>query len=183
VNQVALLKFVVGVAAVVGAALLATGPNVAPEAHAQDAKTKVISLQSYNYPKTYVRHRDFLGETTEINSELDRKDASFYLMPGLADGNLVSFRSLNNPKHYLRHQEGRLKLHELEDADLFRKDATFRRVDGLANKTWYSFESLNFPGHYIRHKNAELWVEKNDGTELFREDATFFIVDALQKPE
>jgi hypothetical protein len=156
---------------------------VVQEVRAQGKKKEhLASLQSFNYPKTYIRHRDNLGFISEISSELDRKDSSWYFTPGLADRAHVSFRSVNYPKAFLRHQEGRVKLHEFEDAELFRQDATFKRINGLAKGGWVSFESVNFPDHFIRHKDGELWVEKNDGTELFAKDATFRIVDPFYRP-
>jgi hypothetical protein len=141
------------------------------------------SLQSLNSPKSYIRSRDGLGYTTEINSELDRKDASWYVCRGLAGGDTVSFRSVNNPKQYLRHHGGRLKLHDFVDADLFKQDASFKRINGLGKGGWVSFESVNYPGYFLRHhKDGELWVEKNDGSELFAKDATFRIVEPFYKP-
>jgi hypothetical protein len=166
-----------------GLATLAFGSNpVLQVARAQGKKEHIASLQSLNFPKAYIRHRDGLGFVTEISTELDRKDASWHLTHGLADRDHVSLRSVNFPKAYLRHQDGRLKLHDLEDAELFRKDATFKRINGLAKGGWTSFESVNFPDHFIRHKDGELWVEKNDGTELFAKDATFRIVEPFYKP-
>jgi hypothetical protein len=152
------------------------------EASAQDQKGRLHSLQSFNYQKSYIRHRDGLGFITEISSELDRKDATWHLDHGLAGEMHVSFRSVNYPKSYLRHQEGRLKLNEAEDTELFRNDATFKRVNGLAKGGWVSFESVNYPDHFIRHKDGELWVEKNDGSELFAKDATFRVVDPFYRP-
>jgi hypothetical protein len=164
------------------AALVFESSGARQEARAQGKKEQLASLQSFNYPKTYIRHRDGLGYITEISSELDRKDASWHLTHGLEGRDHVSFRSANYPKQYLRHQEGRIKLHEFEDVELFRKDATFKRVNGLAKGGWVSFESVNYPDHFIRHKDGELWVEKNDGSELFAMDATFRIVEPFWRP-
>ena len=170
-------------AILVGLTALVIGASTAlPEGRAQEEKKRLGSIQSFNYPKTYIRHRDGLGFVTEISTELDRKDASWHLGPGLAGPQTVSFRSVNSPKQYLRHQEGRVKLHALEEAELFKQDASFKRVNGLAKGGWVSFESVNFPDHFIRHKDGELWVEKNDGSELFAKDATFRIVDPFFKP-
>jgi Alpha-L-arabinofuranosidase B (ABFB) domain len=173
------LAFLCLVSAVLVVLIFGTGV-LRPEARAQDRpagkkRDKVASIQSFNYPKTFIRHRDGRGFATEIESDLDRKDASWHLSEGLADRAHVSFRSVNYPRQYLRHQEGRLKLHDFEDAELFRNDATYKIVKGLADRDWVSFESQNYPGCYIRHKNGELWVEENDGTELFAKDATFRI--------
>ncbi len=38
-----------------------------------------ISLQSTNFPDRFVRHQNFLGELSQIQSDLDRKDATFGL--------------------------------------------------------------------------------------------------------
>lgn len=43
-----------------------------------------ISLRSVNYPTRYVRHQNFQGELTEIGSELDKRDGTFVVRPGLA---------------------------------------------------------------------------------------------------
>ncbi len=179
VNRIAVLA-----ALTAGFATLMLAVSVAPPAALAQAKKKeqLVSLYSFNFPDAYIRHRDALGFITAISSELDRKDASWYLTPGLADPNHVSFRSVNYPNTYLRHQESRIKQHELEDDDLFRKDATFKRINGLAKGGWISFESLNYPDHFIRHKNSELWIEKSDGTELFAKDATFQIAAPFYRP-
>lgn len=132
----------------------------------------VVRLQSLNYPGLFIRHRNFLGEITRITSDLDRKDASFRIVPGLANRNLISFESVNYPGYYLRHQGFRIVLSPRTNNELFRNDATFRRVPGLANRSMASFESYNYPGYYIRHRNFHLFLERGN-TDLFRKDATF----------
>jgi len=140
-----------------------------------EAKSNTVSLQSYNGPTYFIRHRDFLGEVTTISSDLDKKDATFKVVPGLADSSLISFESVNYPKYYLRHQDFRLKLHEYSDDELFKKDATFKKVEGLAKGSWSSFESYNYPGYYIRQKDQHLYIEEGSD-EPFQKDATFKIV-------
>jgi hypothetical protein len=135
-----------------------------------------------NSPKTYIRSRAGLGFTTEISSELDRKDASWYACSGLAGVGTLSFRSVNYPKQYLRHQEGRVRLHDFEDTDSFKKDASFTSINGLSKGEGLSLLSVNYPGCFLRHKDGELWVEKNDGSERFAKDATFRIVEPFYKP-
>lgn len=132
----------------------------------------IVRLQSMNFPGLFIRHRNFLGELTRITSDLDRKDASFRIVPGLADRRFVSFESVNYPGYYLRHEGFRIKLVRGTDNDLFRKDATFKRVPGLASPSMVSFESYNHPGYYIRHRDFQLFLEKGT-TDLFRQDATF----------
>jgi hypothetical protein len=171
------------VAILVGLTALGIGSGLAlQEVQAQERRERLGSLQSFNYPNTYIRHRDGLGFASEIHSRLDRKDASWYLVPGLAGDDTVSFRSVNYPNAFLRHQDGRLKLNDYEDSDLFRNDASFKRVNGLARGGWMSFESVNYPDYFIRHRNGELWVERNNGSELFAKDATFRILDPFFRP-
>jgi hypothetical protein len=100
------------------------------------------SLQSYNYPGNFIRHAYGLGELSAISSDLDQKDATFAIVPGLADSGGISFESYNYPGSYLRHQDGRLKLNDLanDSSPLFREDATFKIVSGLADSSLVSFE-------------------------------------------
>ena len=134
----------------------------------------VKSMQSYNYRDHYIRHRNYLGEITRISTSLDKQDASFKLVTGLAGGSSVSFESVNYPGYFLRHQNFRMKLHKFENTQLFRQDASFRVVEGRADRSWRSFESVNYPGHYIRHRNFHLYLERGSG-DLFRKDVTFQI--------
>ncbi|MBN2489034.1 MAG: AbfB domain-containing protein [Methanosarcinaceae archaeon] len=133
---------------------------------------EIYSIQSYNYPDYFIRHRNFLGEISKIVSASDEKDASFRVVPGLADSSYVSFESVNYPGYYLRHQYSQIKLHKMTDDELFKKDSTFKTVTGLADSNWISFESYNYPDYFIRHKNGYLYIEKGD-SDLFRKDATF----------
>ncbi len=148
----------------------------APDSFAQPA---LSSFQSVNYPDRYIRHKGFLGYIDPINSQLDRKDTSFVVVPGLADKKMFSFCSVNYPDHYLRHQNFEMKLHRLEGSDLYRNDATFRIVPGLYGEGGFSFESVNYPGYYIRHQNFRLYIHHIDGSELFRKDATFILKSGL----
>ena len=140
-----------------------------------------ISFESSNYPCHFIRHRNSLGELTQVASDLDRADATFIVRAGLNGSPIgVSLESVNYPGHFLRHQDFRLKLHVNDGSDLFRKDATFVYNDGAAweGNGGVSFESVNFPGHFIRHSNFQLWLAQSDGSELFNKDATWQPVPA-----
>lgn len=136
------------------------------------------SLQSYNFPDLYIRHRNLIGEISTILSTLDKQDATFKIGAGLADSNCVSFQSQNNPGAYIRHQQFRIKLATLENSQLFKADATFCQRPGLADSTLASFESYNSPGRYLRHRDFNLYIEKDD-SDSFRKDATFRIVNPM----
>lgn len=139
------------------------------------AQTTASSFQSINYPDRYIRHKGFIGYIDPIQSDLDRRDASFVLVPGLADKRYFSFRSVNYPELYLRHQNFELKLHKPDGSDLYKNDATFKIVPGLYGEGGFAFESVNFPDYYIRHQNFRLYIHRFDGSELFRKDATFML--------
>ena len=101
----------------------------------------------------FISHQYYLGELIRIGTDQDRQNASFRIVPGLANGDLISFESINFPGYYLCHQGYRIKLIQVANNDQLRKGATFRRVPGLANSSMVSFESLDFPGYYIRHRD------------------------------
>lgn len=149
-----------------------------------------LSIESYSYHDYFARHRYYRGEITRINSVLDKEDATFRIVPGLADGGYtlvsdsryVSFESLNCPGHYLRHRHYKIRLDPHSYDRLYREDATFRIVPGLADNTWFSFESYNYPGYYIRCRNYRLNIEKGNNNR-FKTDATFDLVSPLTVAE
>lgn len=141
----------------------------------EKAEANMVSLQSLNYPDRFIRHKDFKGELMKISTDQDKKDATFKIVPGLADNTMISFESVNMPGYYLRHENFRIHLHEKSDDQLFKEDVTFKKVPGLADSTWTSFESYNFPGRYIRHRDYHLYLEEGSD-ELFKADVTFKIV-------
>lgn len=142
---------------------------------------QIKSIQSYNYPSHYIRHADNLGFISPVasnSSQVDKKDASFRIVPGLANNTCVSLESVNYPGHFLRHQDQRIKLHKNDSSSLFKNDSTFCIKNGLWNLEAASFESYNYPGHFIRHRNDELWIDPRDSTEKPLQDATFKLVTA-----
>ncbi|MFI8962834.1 AbfB domain-containing protein [Streptomyces sp. NPDC053493] len=137
-----------------------------------------ISLSSFNFPDLFVRHANFLGELSAVTSDLDREDATFHLVEGLADNRFMSFASHNLPKHVLRHENFRIALADQTEAggsDVFRGDATFLLTPGLADPTAVSFRSFNFPDRFLRHRDFHLFLEPIDG-DLARLDSTFRLV-------
>jgi Alpha-L-arabinofuranosidase B (ABFB) domain len=160
---------------------------------------RYISLQSTNFTDRFIRHQNFLGELTQIQSDLDRQDATFEIPDGV--GGFVMLRSSNFPLHVLRHQDFRLKLHEYNppltpppdsglgsrpetpEEQLLREDASFFLVPGLADSNAVSFRSLNFPDRFIRHRDSHLFVEPIDmNSEVARKDATFILTEPLAPP-
>ena len=60
-----------------------------------------------------------------LNSVLIKQDATFCVVPGLANSGAISFESVNFPKHYIRHSNFELWLGKSDGSQLFKKDATF----------------------------------------------------------
>ena len=153
-----------------------------------------ISIQSDNFPGRFIRHRNSLGFITVVNSDLDRRDATFVmrkalLLPGdpVPPGRegsheiCVSLEAINFPGHFLRHQGFRVKLHKNDGSLLFRQDASFLFNGGNDSEgnTGFSLESINNPGHFVRHSNFELFLAASDGSDLFNRDASWLPVPSL----
>jgi DNA-binding beta-propeller fold protein YncE len=146
------------------------------------------SFCSYNYSDRYIRHSFFSGELTQITSDLDKEDATFRIVPGLADSTItdmyqcVSFESWNFPGFFLVEEEGRLVLCQraLCNED-FEGRATFRQIAGLADGSAASFESFAKPGHFICHSSFHIYVQEGTGTQ-FEQDATFRLVAPQYDP-
>ena len=146
--------------------------------------TTYISLESVNYPNRFIRHRNFLGELTPIQSELDKEDATFNRNGNWRYGVEGELQSVNRQTNCLRHQNFRVKLHAVPhpfgrpptpEEMLIILDSTFIMEPGLtdpADKSLVSFRSKNFPERFIRHRNFQLWVEPAD-SQLAKQDATF----------
>ncbi|MCD9879742.1 glycoside hydrolase family 43 protein [Streptomyces guryensis] len=131
------------------------------------------SFQSVNYPDRYMRHRDFLGYTDPVTADstaLTKQDATFTVVPGLADPNCYSLRTASGL--YARHSSFRIRVDGNDGTAAFAKDATFNAHPGTAAGS-VALESYNFPGYYIRHRNGELWVDRYAATDLFRADRSF----------
>jgi len=86
-----------------------------------------VALRSKNFPKLFLRHRDFrvrLEGPSGPNDALFVDEATFDVLPGLADPNGISFESLSPRGHFLRHRDFHLFV-EPEDSPNLAPDATF----------------------------------------------------------
>ena len=162
------------------------------------------SLETFRPQNQYVRHagRDeatLVGEGDQVPAPADAelaehvgdvrlhgerteaRDASFRIVPGLADKNCISFEATNVRDHYFKHAFSRVVLAKRLDEKKFREDATFCVVPGLRKTARsgtgsVSLRSFNFPDRYIRHRDFELWLDPFENTTQYRDDATFFMV-------
>jgi hypothetical protein len=124
----------------------------------------------------YMRHLDGLGYTEVVDaasSGLLKADATFKVVPGLADASCYSFESRNFPGQYLRHSASRIRKDARDGSALFDQDATFCARAALDGSYNVSLESKNLPGSYLRHRDSQLWVDAFENTQLYRQDATW----------
>lgn len=101
----------------------------------------MVMLRSSNFPLHVFRHQDFRLKLQEYNPPLSpppesglgsrpetpeeqllREDASFFLVPGLADSSAFSFRSFNFPDRFIRHRDFHLFVEPVDSDHL--ADAT-----------------------------------------------------------
>ncbi len=135
------------------------------------------SLRSVNATDRYVRHRDNLAYVEPVGTTTARQDATFTVVPGLANSARVSFRSVNFPDRYLRHYNFRVRLDVYGGDATFARDATFCGRAGLAGGM--SFESYSHSGRYLRHYNYEVRVDLYASGAAFADDASFTVIVPL----
>jgi len=88
-----------------------------------------VSLESTNFQGMYLRH--FLFRLTlmlRTPDPLFPSDATFKVVPGLADPTWVSLQSVNFPGHYLRHRGSEFWLDMLASDAKYKADATFKII-------------------------------------------------------
>jgi len=141
-----------------------------------------VSFRSINYPDYFIRHKN--GEAwidPNDNTQLFKLDASFRVVPGLANPHAVSFESVNYPGEYLRHANNLIYKNPNDHSELFHRDATFYPRKGLSNPEYNSFESFNFPGYFIRHQDYRLKISPYIDQQLFRDDSSFSVIESFNK--
>jgi hypothetical protein len=125
-----------------------------------------LQVTTSGYTNRYLRHIDSLARTEVVDGSSNatlKQDATFKLVPGLAESSCYSFESRNYPGSYLRHFNSRVRRDTSDGSTVFQQDATFCAQPGLAG-TGVSFESFNFPGRYLRHATSEVWTASGVGT-------------------
>jgi hypothetical protein len=115
------------------------------------------------------RHSGFTGRIDPISASsplTDRQDATFTVVPGLADPSCSSFESVNFPGRFLRQADLRLRLDPRETTGAFRADATFCAQAGNSGSgvTWRSHA---VPTRVVRHYGRALHLAANGGPNAF----------------
>ncbi|GAB3278954.1 AbfB domain-containing protein [Kineosporia babensis] len=141
-------------------------PEVALGRHSVRATTE-------GFDDRYIRHRQALGYTevvTEASEALLKNDATWNIVPGLADASCYSFEAVNYPGTYLRHQAYRVKQNPDDGTALFDADATWCAEEGDGG---IKLTAWNFPGQYLRHYDAELWLATPGGNNAWDNDTSY----------
>ncbi|MET9496250.1 AbfB domain-containing protein [Streptomyces sp. NPDC006552] len=140
-----------------------------------------LRVTTPGYTDRYLRHQDALAFTEVVNSgssALLKSDATWRVVPGLADSACYSFESRNYPGEYLRHRDFRVHREAGDGSALFRADATFCAVQGQGG---VRLTAQNFPGQYLRHYNSAVYLAVPGGSRaaddpnLFTEDTTWAV--------
>ncbi|MEU9957071.1 AbfB domain-containing protein [Streptomyces sp. NPDC050982] len=137
------------------------------------------SVQAVNYPDRYWRiERDSvrLDQVGSRSSSRTRDQATFKVVPGIADSSCVSFSLGDN--RYLRHYQFRLRADRHNGSELFKQDATFCPRPSSFNDA-VMLESYNYRGRFLRHRNFEIRLESSDNSHLYRADSAFRLVKGL----
>ncbi|MFI1395391.1 AbfB domain-containing protein [Streptomyces sp. NPDC020681] len=132
-----------------------------------------LRVTTPGHTNRYVRHFDGLGFTEVVDAASGavlKSDATWKIVPGLANGVCHSFESRNYPGEYLRHRGHRIRREANDGSGLFREDATFCASH---TGTGVRLSAANFPGSYLRHINAELWLAKPGGPNAWDNPASF----------
>ncbi|GAA3630382.1 hypothetical protein GCM10022223_55120 [Kineosporia mesophila] len=151
--------------------LIAASPSPAPVTIEKGRHS--IRVTTDGFANRYIRHREGLGYTEVVetaSSDLLKQDATWNVVPGLADSSCYSLESVNYPGTYLRHQAFRVKQNKSDGSALFAADATWcaeKGTNGVKLSSW------NYPGQYLRHYNAELWLATPGGNSAYDADPSF----------
>ena len=167
----------------------------------QDATWKVVrgladancySLESVNYPGSFLRHRDFRIRLERNNSNpVFKQDATWCVRDGLS-GTGLTFESKNFPGSYLRHYNGQLWLarkggsNAFDNANTFEQDVSWNLADpwatgggggggggstGCSAQTWtrgvnYGLGTVvRFPPNGRYYKVINVGANGSDGTD------------------
>jgi len=126
------------------------------------------------FDNRYIRHIEGLARTEVVDAgsaDVLKLDATWKIVPGLADASCYSFESRNFPGEYLRHAYSRIRRDPAVNDDLYRKDATFCAHAGADGGV--RFAASNFPYRFIRHYAEEVWIADGRGGDAWNSPSSF----------
>ncbi|MEU6066395.1 AbfB domain-containing protein [Streptomyces sp. NPDC047082] len=155
-------------------------PSKSPASHGgpggSETSSAWTSVRSVNYPDRYWHVGGGYVQLDPIGSASARRDATFKVVDGLADGSCYSFATADGS--YLRHRDFLLRAERNDGSSLFRQDATFcPRASSYSGAVM--LESVNYPGRFLRHQNFRLKLDQYQYSDLYRADSSFRLVDGL----
>jgi hypothetical protein len=112
-----------------------------------------------------LRHQNYVAKTSTITATspaTDLKDATFNLVPGLADDSCYSFEAVNFPGYYLRHANFQVLLNQNDNSALFSDDATFCATTGH-NGQGVSWQAYAYEDHYLRQYQGNVYIGADGG--------------------
>ena len=112
-----------------------------------------------------LRHQNYVAKISPITAAspaADLQDATFALVPGLADDSCYSFEAVNFPGYYLRHYNFQVVLNQGDGSALFAEDATFCATAGH-NGQGISWQAYAYEDHYLRHYDGNVYIGANGG--------------------
>lgn len=154
-------------------ALIQASGNPAPPVDLPTGQYKSLRVTTPGHTTKHLRHYDGPAFTEVVNSgspAVLKADATWKIVPGLANGNCYSFESRNYHGEFLRHREFRVRRDANDNSALFKADATWCAVVGNGG---VRFTSANLPGSYLRHIDSEVWLATPGGGRAFDSPAFF----------
>jgi hypothetical protein len=155
-------------------------PSADPPSADPPSPSQGISIQSVHSPNRYWHLRDaalHLDPVGSGSSTQTKQEASFELVPGLADPRCVSFATSGD--RYLRHYSFLLRADTDDGSTLFEQDATFCPSQSVFGDS-IMLESINYPGRYIRgQQNGDfrLSLDPYSDTDDYLLDTAFRVVE------
>ncbi|TQS46271.1 AbfB domain-containing protein [Cryptosporangium phraense] len=133
------------------------------------------SVRAATRPGAYIRAIGGKAVVTQVgpsNSDPAKLQATFTLVPGLADRTCYSFR--DSTGRYLRHFQFRVRVDANDGSAIFLEDTTFcARAGAVAGSV--AFRSHNYPDRLLHVRGDELGIDPEDGSTAYRSDTSFVV--------
>ncbi|MFF4395575.1 AbfB domain-containing protein [Streptomyces sp. NPDC001480] len=144
--------------------------------HGSKTSSAWKSVRSVNYPNRYWHVSGGYVKLDPVGSASARRDATFKVVEGLANGSCYSFATADGT--YLRHRSFVLRSERDDGSSLFKQDATFCPRTSMYSGS-VMLESVNYPGRFLRHQNFQLKLDSYQNSNLYWADSAFQLVDGL----
>ena len=136
-------------------------------------------LESVNYRREYLRHRDSKLYKEKGRGKLYYKDSTFKVVMAInGDWRYRSLESVNYPGHYIRHRGSKGYISACPSHHILcRNDASWKVQHGLARgrsgEGAVSLRSYNYAGYFLRHQTSRVKISRHVRTTLYIEDSSW----------